>query len=154
MLRALETRIPPPVVMLAMGALAWGLARHAPALAVHVPFRAAATALIAALGLVLNLGPKVLFQRAGTTINPLHPGQATHLVTTGVYRYTRNPMYVGQALVLLAWTVWLGNLASLLAVPAFVLYLTRFQILPEERVLAARFPEEFAALRAQARRWL
>ena len=154
MLGTLETRIPPPVVMLAMGALAWLVARYVPALAVHVPFRIAVVAAVAMLGLALNLGPKLLFQRAGTTINPLHPEQATHLVTTGVYRHTRNPMYVGQALVLLAWTAWLGNLASLFVVPAFVLYLTRFQILPEERVLAARFPEEFAVLRAQARRWL
>ena len=154
MLRWLETRIPPPVVMLAMGALAWLGATHVPSANVHVPWREGVIALLVVLGLALNLGPKVLFQRAGTTINPLHPAQSTRLVAAGVYRYTRNPMYVGQAVLLLAWVAWLENAASLLALPLFVAYLTRFQILPEERALAARFPDEFAALRAKARRWL
>lgn len=150
----LETRIPPPVVMVLAGVLAWALARWLPAFAVDVPGRDAIAIAIAAVGVALNLLPKLAFGRAGTTINPLHPEASTQLVTGGLYRYTRNPMYVGQALVVLAWVVHLGNGAALLAVVFFIAWITRFQIAPEERVLAARFPDAFAVLCRQARRWL
>jgi protein-S-isoprenylcysteine O-methyltransferase Ste14 len=150
----LETRIPPPVVMLLAGGLAWLCARYLPAASLAVPFRPFVVALVALGGLAMNLLPKLSFDRAGTTVNPLDPTLASRLVTTGVYRHTRNPMYVGQAMLLLAWTLWLQNACALLAVPAFVLYITRFQILPEERHLAVRFPAEYEALRRQARRWL
>lgn len=72
----------------------------------------------------------------------------------GVYRATRNPMYVGLALLLLAWTVYLGAPLALLGVAAFVAYITRFQIVPEERVLAQKFGPEFGAYRSRVRRWL
>lgn len=150
----LETRIPPPVVMLLIGGLAWLAARHVPALAFPLPFHNGIAIAIAVLGIALNLAPKLAFDRAGTTVNPMKPGAAARLVTGGLYRYSRNPMYLGQGLLLLAWGIHLHNALALLAVPAFVGYITRFQILPEERALAARFPDQFADFRARVRRWL
>lgn len=150
----LETRIPPPVVMLLLGGLAWLAARHAPGLTFALPFHNGIAIAIAVLGLALNLWPKLAFGRAGTTVNPMKPRTTARLVTTGLYRHTRNPMYLGQGLLLLAWGLHLHNALALLAVPAFVTYITRFQILPEERALAARFPDEFAAFRMRVRRWV
>jgi protein-S-isoprenylcysteine O-methyltransferase Ste14 len=153
-IQILEAKIPPPIVMLVMGFLAWVAARYLPALSFQfLPNRAIASAL-AILGLALNVYPKLVFDRAGTTINPLKPSSTTCLVTSGIYGYTRNPMYLGQSLMLLGWTMYLHNLAGLVAVPAFIIYISQFQIRPEERVLAARFPEEFAAFCKQTRRWL
>jgi len=148
----LETRIPPPLVMLLCGAMGYAAAHAWPWPALLVPGWVAV--LVGLAGLGLNLLPKLAFRRARTTVNPLRPAAATSLVTGDIYRHTRNPMYLGQALVLLGGVLWLGSAAALLVVPLFVGWITRFQILPEERVLADRFGEEYAAFRRGVRRWL
>jgi protein-S-isoprenylcysteine O-methyltransferase Ste14 len=152
--RALEARIPPPIVMLLMGTLAWIGARYLPSLSFQLPSNGIFSSVFAIAGLFLNLYPKLAFDRAGTTINPLKPGSTTHLVTSGLYRYTRNPMYLGQWLILLGWTVYLHNFIGLLVLPAFVVYISYFQIRPEERQLSVLFPSEFAAFCGRSRRWL
>ena len=140
--------------MALLGIAALGVAHLLPALAFAFPVRTFAAVAVALVGLVLNIVPKLAFQRAGTTVNPLRPALATSLVTSGIYRYTRNPMYLGQAVILLAWALYLHNLAALVVVPAFLLYISRFQIRPEERYLSARFPDEYAAFCRHASRWL
>ncbi|MGR4894499.1 methyltransferase family protein [Stenotrophomonas sp. LARHCG68] len=150
----LDTRLPPPIVLLLCGLLAWLCAHQLPGFAFSLPMRVTIVTVTASAGVLLNLVPKLLFQRAGTTVNPLRPQRTTHLVTHGVYRFTRNPMYLGQALVLLAACLWLRNAVALLAVPVFVAYITRFQIQPEERYLAQRFGPAFDAFRTRTRRWL
>jgi protein-S-isoprenylcysteine O-methyltransferase Ste14 len=94
------------------------------------------------------------FRRARTTVNPLTPDATTALVESGIYRLTRNPMYLGFLLLLLAEIVWLANPVALLAAPAFVLYLNRFQIGPEERALRNRFGAKFQSYSHRVRRWL
>ena len=153
-MRWLETKIPPPIVMLLLGIAAWGAARLLPDLSYTLPQRTLISACLALAGVVLNVLPKLAFQRAGTTVNPLRPQLSSQLVTSGVYRYTRNPMYLGQAVILLGWALYLHNAAALLAVPALMLYITRFQIQPEERHLSARFADAYAAFRTQVPRWL
>lgn len=150
-MRALELRVPPPVVALAIGWLMWLLPGAAPAS--EGPRMALAIGL-AALGAGLDIAGLVTFRRARTTINPLRPEASSALVRRGVYRFTRNPMYTGLATILLAWAVYLGSVAALLGVPAFVLYIDRFQIQPEERILARLFGEEYAAYCRSVRRWI
>jgi protein-S-isoprenylcysteine O-methyltransferase Ste14 len=87
-------------------------------------------------------------------MNPIKASAASSLVTSGVYRYTRNPMYLGLSVTLMAWAVFLSNLLALVAVPLFVLYISRFQISPEERVLSSLFGAEYAAYKEKVRRWL
>lgn len=79
---------------------------------------------------------------------------ASSLVTNGVYRFTRNPMYVGLLLALSGWAAFLSSPSALVYLVAFVLYMNRFQIEPEERVLASRFGADYAAYRTRVRRWL
>lgn len=148
----LETRIPPPLVMLLCGLAGWGLDGLLPGWALPVPAWAAVS--IGVLGLLLNLLPKWTFGRVHTTVNPLRPASTSVLVTSGIYRYSRNPMYLGQALVLLGAMLLLRNALVLLVVPLFVAWITRLQIVPEERALAARFGARYAAFRSQVRRWL
>lgn len=152
MLAKLETKIPPPVVLLACGALAWGLAHFGRPL--DWPFQGALVAMLALAGLALNLVPKLAFDRAATTVNPLQPERASTLVTTGLYRWTRNPMYLGQTLLLAAWALFLDRGAAFLAVPVFVAYITRFQIQPEEAMLSRRFPGLYSSFCEQTRRWI
>ncbi len=150
----LDTRIPPPVVMLAVGAMMWATARLLPQFAFDSMLQWPLAALFAVTGLLFEMLPGLRFSRAGTTSNPLRPQASAHLVIEGLNRYSRNPMYVGQQIILLAWAMVLGNAASMLLLPVFALYITRFQILPEERALAARFGDDYAAYCARVRRWL
>lgn len=94
------------------------------------------------------------FQRAKTTVNPLHPERATAVVTGGIYRFTRNPMYVGIALVLVGWFVVVGGLSAIAGLPLFAWYITRFQVVPEERALSSKFGAEYADYLQSVRRWV
>ena len=94
------------------------------------------------------------FRRRRTTVDPIQPQKASSLVIDNVFRYTRNPMYLGLVLVLGAWAVYLSNLASLVMLPVFIAYLTRFQIQPEERVLLEKFGDDFEQYMRKVRRWI
>lgn len=106
------------------------------------------------VGVAFAVAGVMAFCQARTTIDPRRAAKATRLVTGGVYRITRNPMYLGMAFTLLAWGVYLGSLLPLLFMPLFLVYLTRFQIIPEEQALLRRFGGTFHAYRRKVRRWL
>ena len=150
----LDAKLPPPLVMLACGAAAWAAAHLLPALAVAVPARVPLAIAVAVIALSIELAAAALFFRRRTTVNPLKPHTATQLVVDGPNRFSRNPMYVGQALLLAGWALWLAHALAPLGAVAYVLWITRFQILPEERALAALFGEDYAAYRARTPRWL
>jgi protein-S-isoprenylcysteine O-methyltransferase Ste14 len=105
-------------------------------------------------GVLVALGGIWQFGRAQTTVDPTHPDKASQLVCAGIYQYTRNPMYVGMALVLSAGVLKSGLLLSVLSLPLFVWYMTRFQIKPEEQALEGIFAEEFIQYKQKVRRWL
>lgn len=153
-MRALELKIPPPVVMLVTALLMWLAARLLPALALPYASGRSAALVCALLGIGIALSGIVCFRRAKTTASPLRPSAASSLVTGGIYHFTRNPMYLGLLLVLLGWALFLRNGAAFVLLPCFMLYLNRFQIGPEERALASRFGDAFAAYRNRTRRWL
>lgn len=150
----LETRIPPPILTVALAALAWRLARHLPQFAYPLPGHVWIACIVGCVGLVLNGAPKRNFRRAGTTVNPMRPSNTTALIVTGLHRHSRNPMYLGHAVVLLAWTLYLRNSIGFAAVAFYVGWITRFQIVPEERALAARFGQSYADYCARVRRWI
>lgn len=152
-MRHFEHRIPPPVVALVLAALMWAVSGYGPALGIPSAARLPLAIVIALVGVTFDLLGLIAFRRSRTTINPLRPGNASALVTDGIYRVTRNPMYVGLALLLLAWAAYLDAAWALVGPVLFVAGITRFQIVPEERVLRARFAA-FDAYAARVRRWL
>lgn len=105
-------------------------------------------------GIALDISGILAFRKARTTVNPLSPDKSTAIVQGGPYQFTRNPMYLGMALFLLAYCVYLANPVSVAAVVAFVAYITRFQIIPEERLLLRKFGEPYASYTRSVRRWL
>jgi len=153
-LRWLELRVPPPVVGGAVALLMWLAAGALPTLDFPLPSRRLLAAVLVALGLCSGLVAYFQFRAARTTVHPMKPQESSALVIRGIYRLTRNPMYLGMLLILGAWAAWLANAAALLLLPAFVAYLTRFQIAPEERALEVRFGAAFVAYRRAVRRWL
>lgn len=150
----LELRIPPVIVLLLAGFAMWLLARLAPGPDGLLRLRAALALALLAVGVAVALAGVREFRQASTTVNPMQPSGASAMVRSGIYGRSRNPMYLGMLLVLCGWAAWLASPLALLGLPAFVAYLNRYQILPEERVLAALFSEEFADYRRSVRRWL
>ncbi len=150
----LDHKIPPPVVGALAAAGMWGISGLGPQIPLPFVAKVAAVAVLVAAGLAVDLAGLLAFRGSRTTVNPLQPQRASALVTGGVYRITRNPMYLGMALLLLAWAAWLSAWLALAGPVVFVLYITRFQILPEERALLANFGEDFPRYAERVRRWL
>jgi protein-S-isoprenylcysteine O-methyltransferase Ste14 len=150
---ALELKVPPPLVALVTGLLMWWAAKLVPPLALPGVARIAVAVVFAGVGVGLAMSGVLTFRRAKTTVNPTTPAAASALVRTGVFRFTRNPMYLGLLLCLVAWAIFLSSVLALLIAPLFVVYMNRFQIAPEERALAALFGDSFAAYKRDVRRW-
>ena len=148
----LEHRIPPPLVGVCVGALMLGADWVLPVFAFGVPWPLAVG--VAAAGVAVSIAGALEFRRVRTTLNPLNPEEASALVTGGIFGRTRNPMYLGMAVVLAGWGLYLGNFGALALIGLFVMYIDRFQIDPEERALQARFGDAFAGYRKRVRRWL
>ena len=150
----LENRIPPPVVGALVAAAMWGASGLGPQLALASLPRYVLAAVLVVAGLSFDALGILAFRRARTTINPLKPERASAMVAGGVYRVTRNPMYLGMALLLLAWAVWLSALLPFAGLLIYLQYITQFQIKPEERVLQGIFGEEYRRYARRVRRWL
>lgn len=111
--------------------------------------------LLLLVGVGFALGAISGFREAQTTFDPHHIDNTTTLVTEGVYKFSRNPMYLGLAFLLFGWGLWRGSiLSAVLGTLVFVLLVTRMQIIPEERVLAEKFGDEFDEFTGHTRRWL
>ncbi len=153
-MRFLELKIPPLAVM-ALFALAVFCAGRWFAFG-NLPFAGSGALALAATvaGVGVALAGIVEFRRNGTTVNPLAPGNASALVDAGVYRWTRNPMYLGMALVQLGGALWWESMPGVALVGGFCAYLTRFQIMPEERALHGIFGAPYADYVRRVRRWI
>ncbi len=153
-MHALENRIPPPLVFMLVGVSMWIVAQTAPALELSDVWRFGVAAGFALLGGLFAFPAIRAFVRAKTTINPIDINAASSLVTSGIYRYSRNPMYVGLTALLLGFAVYLATPWAFLGPVAFMLFITRFQIIPEERVLQSKFGLDYEAYQKRVRRWL
>jgi protein-S-isoprenylcysteine O-methyltransferase Ste14 len=150
----MNPKIPPPLTVAFLAAAMWAVDRELPLSRLESALLAPLAVALAAGGLLLGVLAVIAFIRAGTTINPLRPSRATKLITTGVFRYSRNPVYFADALLLAAWATWLGNVCNYLFLLMFIWIIQRWQIVPEERALLALFGENYTRYCAQVRRWL
>jgi protein-S-isoprenylcysteine O-methyltransferase Ste14 len=149
-----RTAVPPPLVTLLMAVLmAWGASSVPPWSGVWALHQALGVAWALSAG-VLMLWAALALRRHHTTINPLRPEAAQHLVCTGVYARSRNPIYLADALLLLGWWLWLGEPVLGVGLVGFVLWMDRVQIRAEERALGAHFGAAYANYCARVRRWL
>jgi len=153
-MRALELKVPPPIVAVLVGAAMWVAADLMPAALLTGQWRLISALVCAAFGVIVALLGFLALRQANTTINPVNPEKASSIVTGGIYSHTRNPMYLGLTALLVGWAVWLSIPWVFLGPVAFMLYLTRFQIVPEERVMSSKFGREYDEYRKLVRRWL
>ena len=149
----LELKIPPVLTLLIFIGLAY--LTHFFTLGPLIPAWIVETSpIFIVAGILATLSGVWQFRRAQTTVDPTHPDKASHLVTSGIYRHTRNPMYVGMALVLCAAVLQSTFIVSAVLVPIFIWYMTRFQIKPEEKIIEGIFGEEYLVYKENVRRWL
>lgn len=153
-MNALELKVPPVAQVIITAAVMYGVSRVIPSLQFY--FEGTNTL---AIGLsVIGLGSGIMgvaqFKKAQTTVNPHTPEKSTNLVTSGIYQYTRNPMYLGLVLILLGWAFYLSHFLPFMLVPVFMVYMTRFQIQPEERMMTQKFGKAYQDYLIKARRWI
>ena len=150
---SLDTKVPPPAVVLIMAVFMWLISRAVRPLHFDLPGHNWLAVVVVLAGFVTGISGVLSFRKANTTVNPMKP-HASSLVTRGVYAMSRNPMYLGGLIMLLGWAIFLLNVLAFLFLPVYVLYINRFQIEPEERVLTSLFGETYLAYQVRARRWL
>jgi protein-S-isoprenylcysteine O-methyltransferase Ste14 len=148
--------IPPPVVLVICGTLMWLMDRFLPSFKFAFPYRTLFFWIILLGGLSVFASGVFSIIKRKTTIHPDHKSllKPTALVTRGIFRYTRNPIYLGMAIMLLAWMVFLESWLSIAGLIFFVAFITRYQIMPEEEALAKVFGEEYNRYRNNVRRWV
>ncbi|MDQ6733456.1 MAG: isoprenylcysteine carboxylmethyltransferase family protein [Nitrospirota bacterium] len=153
-MHVLELKIPPVALVLLVAALMWLASWDMPAFGFEFPSRHVLSVSMAVAGAIISGLGIVSFRQARTTVNPMKPDSTSSLVVSGIYRLTRNPMYLGFLLVLLGWAIFLSNALTFVFLPAFVFYMNRFQIEPEEKALHSLFGPQFVAYTSRVRRWL
>lgn len=153
-MRSLELKIPPLALTAVFAALIASMSVLLPGLSVPWAHQQTMALAFVVLGLVVLFGAALQFRLQRTTLDPRTPAKASRFVARGLFRFTRNPMYLGMALVLLGVAAWAAHLFGYLLVAVFCLYLTELQIKPEERALEQRFGQEYLAYKAAVRRWI
>ena len=153
-MNSLELKIPPPAQFAITAAAMFGVSKIVPALKFTLT---GSTILGIGLGIV-GLSSAIMgvtqFKKAQTTPNPQALEKVSSMVTSGIYQYSRNPMYLGLVLILLGWALYLSHFLTFILIPIFMMYITRFQIQPEESVLTKKFGQAYQNYCAKVRRWL
>ena len=150
----LELKIPPAVIFAVFAVLFGAIDAYFPVLDDDIPLRLALVASLMAVALLIAVWSLLLFYRNGTTVHAHKPQEAEKMITSGPYKHTRNPMYLSLSLVLIAQAIFLSDFLALMLMPGFYAYMTRFQIIPEERHMMEIFGEEYEEYADKTPRWL
>ena len=153
-MNALALKVPPVAQVIITAAAMYGVSKMVPALTFSLNGSTALAVGLGVMGLSLGIMGVTQFRIAQTTPNPQALEQVSSLVTSGVYQYSRNPMYVGLVLILLGWAFYLSHFLAFVLLPIFILYMTRFQIQPEERMMAQKFGKTYQDYLNKVRRWI
>jgi len=151
----MHLRIPPPIVAL-IGILLIFLSKdYILILYLHPHLQNTLSILFLIIGFMIIFSATKEFKKSETTVNPMKPETSTSLVTSGIFKYTRNPMYVGLTSILLASCFYFSSLLGIIVyVPLFILYITVFQIIPEEETMKGLFNDEYLDYCSKVRRWI
>lgn len=150
----LDNKVPPPVVAAFIAIVMWRLSAYGSALPLSLEMAETFILLLVIVGVSFDVCALLAFRQSKTTINPMSPDKTSVLVTSGVYRLSRNPMYLGLVLFLTAWAIQLSMLWPLIGPVLFIIYINRFQIAPEEHVMERKFGNEYSIYKNKVRPWL
>ena len=148
----IKTKFPPPLVALTFGFLINYTKNIFPKIEIKNEIIFGSFMIIS--GLIIILSAIILFKKYQTTVSPLNPSNATKLITDGIYKFSRNPMYLGLLLMLLGISIILNLTGGIFLIPLFILYINLFQIIPEENAMVDLFKDEFLEYKKKVRRWI
>ena len=148
----INNKIPPPIVTLICALIIYFSSLFFPSYT--FPLFNALSILSLGSGLLLIFLAVNSFKKSQTTINPLQPDLASSLVTDGVFKYSRNPMYLGMLFILIFISLRFNLIGGSLVALGFVIYITKYQIVPEEIAMVKLFNDKFIAYKSRVRRWL
>jgi protein-S-isoprenylcysteine O-methyltransferase Ste14 len=153
-MKSLELKVPPPVVVVITSLSMWLTPPILLNIFIANTWCSSLGAILMLLGVLTDAYAAVMFFTAKTTISPIAPQKSSTLIVNGPFKLTRNPMYLGMAILLVGWALVLQNPLALLGPIFFVIYITRFQILPEERILSQKWGDAYTAYKSKTKRWL
>lgn len=151
---SLALKVIPPVQIIISIILMLGLAYYLPqyrfSLALSFPL---IILLIVLAGLIGSLA-LINFRKHKTTYHPRTPEKTSTIVDSGIYAYSRNPMYLALVIILFALALYFKNVTCFGVIPLFIGYITQYQIKPEKVMLNKLFPTDYQVYRQKVRRWL
>ena len=148
----IKTKFPPPLVALTFGFLINYTKNIFPKIEIKNEIIFGSFMIIS--GLIIILSAIILFKKYKTSITPLNPSNATKLITDGIYKFSRNPMYLGLLLMLVGISIILNLTGGFLFILLFIFYINLFQIIPEENAMVDLFKDEFTEYKKNVRRWI
>ncbi|HBQ60801.1 MAG TPA: hypothetical protein DD671_14585 [Balneolaceae bacterium] len=150
----LKLKIPPALLFLISVGLMWIINKYLPADGLNFRSNMSTAIAVFSIGVLIGLLGVWEFIRHSTTVNPHKPENANTIVTTGIYKFSRNPMYVGLLIGLAAAVIYFGNPWTAIILPLFIWYMNVFQVLPEEKMMKEKFGKDFREYKSSVRRWI
>ena len=145
-------KIPPPILVIILTSLVYFSSTKLEL--IYLPYRQIVSVVILIIGLIVIVSPVVDFIKSKTTVNPVKFKNVNRLVTTGIYRYSRNPMYLGMILIIISTTIYYLNFLSVFSPLIFYIWINKFQINREEIFLEDKFGSEYLKYKSKTRRWI
>ena len=151
---SLELKIPPVLVTVIAALVMWILSNLIPIATYTTNWNIVLSSLLFCAGSLLALLGVIEFKKHQTTVDPRIPHQTERLVISGIYKISRNPMYLGFLLMLAGWAFFLSHFIAVLMLPVFIIYMNKYQIAAEERWMLEKFGDEFLIYTGKVRRWI
>ena len=146
------SKIPPPVVVLILVISTFFSSKKIDL--IQIPFQTLISIFILSIGILILINPVLKFKKSKTTINPIKFKKVNRLVTSGIYKYSRNPMYLGLFMIVISSSIFYLNIYSILTPLFFYLWINRFQIKREEVFLTEKFGKDYLSYKKKTRRWI
>ena len=145
-------KIPPPLIVLTLIISIYFSSKKIDL--INIPFQLEISFFILSLGILVFINPVLKFIKSKTTINPIQFEETNRLVTSGIFKYSRNPMYLGMLMIIISTSIFYLNIYSILMPFLFIFWINKFQIKREEAFLTEKFGKEYLSYKNKTRRWL
>ena len=145
-------KIPPPHIVLVLIVSIYFSSKKIDL--INIPLQLEISIFILSAGILIFVNPVLQFIKSKTTVNPIQFEEVNKLVTSGIFKYSRNPMYLGMLMIVLSTSIFYLNIYSILTPLLFILWINKFQIKREEEFLIEKFGDEYLSYKKKTRRWI